>query len=67
MKNEAAFLLAESGRVDAWDQEEKSSYDAAALDTEYRDRLYSEEGLALLALLDCLEQESTPVVYAGTR
>ena len=64
MKNEAAFLFAESGRVDAWDQEEKSSYDAAVLDTEYRDRLYSEKGLALL---DRLEQGSTPVVYVGTR
>jgi hypothetical protein len=64
MKNEAAFLFAESGRVDAWDQEEKASYDAAVLDTEYRDRLYSEKGLALL---DSLEQESTPVVYTGTR
>jgi len=64
MKNEAAFLFAESGRVDAWDQEEKLSYDAAVLDTEYRDRLYSEKALALL---DCLEQESTPVVYVGTR
>jgi hypothetical protein len=61
MKNEASFLFAESGRVDAWDQEEKSSYDAAVLDTEYRDRLYSEKGLALL---DRLEQESTPAVYA---
>jgi hypothetical protein len=64
MKNESAFLFAESGRVDAWDQEEKSSYDAAELDTEYRDRLYSEEGLALL---DCLEQESAPLVHAGSR
>jgi hypothetical protein len=64
MKNEAAFLLAESRRVDAWDQEEKSSYDAGVLDAEYRGRLYSEKGLALL---DCLEQESTPAVYAGMR
>ncbi len=54
MKDEAAFLFAESGRPDTWDQEEKSSYDAAVLDTEYRDRLYSEKGLELL---DCLEQE----------
>lgn len=64
MKNEAAFLFAESGRVDAWDQEEKSSYDAAALDTEYRDRLYSEKGLALL---ESLEEVASPVVCAGTR
>ena len=64
MKNEAAFLFAESGRVDAWDQEEKSSYDAAALDTEYRDRLYSEKGLALL---ESLEEAASPVVCAGTR
>lgn len=63
MKDEAAFLFAESGRVDAWDQEEKSSYDTAVLDTEYRDRLYSEKGRALL---DRLEQDSTPVGYAGT-
>jgi hypothetical protein len=64
MKNEAAFLFAESGRVDAWDQEEKSSYDAAALDTEYRDRLYSEKGLALL---ESLEEAASPLVCAGTR
>jgi len=64
MKNEAAFVFAESGRVDAWDQEEKSSYDAAVLDTEYRDRLYSVKGLALL---DSLEQESAPVLYASAR
>ena len=65
MKNEAAFLFAESGRVDAWDQEEKLSYDAAVLDDEYRGRLYSEKGLALLNGLE--KQESAPVVYAGTR
>ena len=41
MKNEPAFLFAESGRVDAWDQEEKFSYEAAVLDAEYRARLYS--------------------------
>ena len=64
MKNEAAFLFAESGRVDAWDQEEKSSYDAAVLDTEYRDRLYSEKGLALL---ESSEEGIAPVVSAGTR
>ncbi len=64
MKNEAAFLFAESGRVDAWDQEEKSSYDAAVLDSEYRDRLYSEKGLALL---ESLEERTAPVVYAGTK
>ncbi len=64
MKNEAAFLFAESGRVDAWDQEEKSSYDAAVLDSEYRDRLYSEKGRALL---ESLEERTAPVVYAGTK
>jgi hypothetical protein len=64
MKNEAAFLFAESVRVDAWDQEQKSSYDAAVLDTEYRDRLYTEKGLALL---DRLEQEASPLVHTGTR
>ena len=62
MKNEAVFLFADSGCVDAWDQEGRPSYDAAALDSEFRDRLYSEKGLALL---ERLEQES-PVVYAGT-
>jgi hypothetical protein len=64
MKNEAAFLFAESARADAWDQEEKSSYDAAVLDTEYRDRLYSEKGRALL---ESLEEAASPVVCAGTR
>jgi hypothetical protein len=64
MKNEAAFLLAESGSVDSWEQEEKSSYDAAALDTEYRDRLYSEKGLALL---NRLETEPASPVYACAR
>ena len=52
MKNEAAFLFAESGRVDAWDQEEKSSYDAAVLETEFQDRLYSERGLELLGSIE---------------
>ena len=61
MKNQFAFLFAESDRVDDCDQEEKSSYDAVALDTEYRDRLYSEKALALI---NGLEQESTPVAYA---
>jgi hypothetical protein len=64
MKNEAAYLFAESGRVDPWDQEGKSSYDAAVLDIEYRDRLYSEKGRELL---DRLEQDSTPVIHAGRR
>lgn len=64
MKNEAAYLFAESGRVDPWDQEEKASYDAAVLDLEYRDRLYSEKGLAIL---DEMEKESTPLVHARNR
>jgi hypothetical protein len=34
------------------------------LDTEYRDRLYTEKGLSLL---DRLEQESGPLVHTGTR
>lgn len=54
MKNEPVFLFAESTRVDPWDQEEKASYNASLLDTEYRDRLYSDKGLELL---DSFEQE----------
>lgn len=64
MKNEAVFLFAESTRVDTWDEEEKSSYDAFVLDTEYRDRLYSEKGLALL---DSFEHEPAPAVRASAR
>ena len=64
MKNEAIFLFAESRRLDAWDQEEKVSYDVTVLDTEFRDRLYSEKGLELL---DSLERESAPVVCAKSR
>lgn len=59
MKNEAAFLFAESGKVDAWDEEEKASYDAAALDSEFRERLFSEKGLQLL---DSIEEDSAPAV-----
>lgn len=64
MKNEAVFLFAESTRVDIWDQEEKFSYNASLLDTEYRDRLYSEKGLALL---DSFEHEPAPAVHASAR
>lgn len=64
MKNEAYFLIAESARFDSWVEEEKASYDAAVLAAEYRDRLYSEKGRALL---DALEQESTPAVIMGVR
>ena len=63
MKNEDAFLFAKSERLDAWDQEEKVSYDAAVLDTEFRDRLYSEKGLELL---DSLERQSAPLAYASS-
>lgn len=64
MKNETVFLFAESTRVDPWDQEEKASYDASRLDTEYRDRLYSDKGLALL---DSFEQEPAPAVHTCAR
>lgn len=52
MKNESVFLYAESGRADVWEQEEKSSYDAKVLDAQYQERLFSENGLALLDSLD---------------
>jgi hypothetical protein len=61
MKNEVVFLLAKSDRPDAWDQEEKASYDAAVLDTEFRNRLYSEKGLELL---DSLERQPAPLACA---
>jgi hypothetical protein len=52
MRNEPAFLFAELAQVDAWEQEEKPSYDAATLDDEYRARLYSEKGRELLKSLE---------------
>ena len=64
MKNEAVFLYADSGRTDLWEQEEKPSYDAQLLDTQYQERLFSETGRALL---NSLNEEDAPVVYASGR
>ncbi len=61
MKNEAVFLYAESGTSDSWEQEEKSSYDAELLATQYQERLFSEAGRALL---DTVHDEPAPVLCA---
>lgn len=48
MKTESAFVFAQSAAMENWEEEDKSSYDAAALETEYRNRLYSDKGRDLL-------------------
>jgi hypothetical protein len=48
MKKEAVFLYAESSRSDVWEHEEKPSYDARILDTQYEARLFSDKGRELL-------------------
>lgn len=64
MKKEAVFLYAESARSDVWEHEEKPSYDARVLDTQYEARLFSDKGRELLKTSN---QDAGSALRAGGR
>lgn len=55
MEKEAAFLYAKSCATDEWENEEHTSYDVDTLHREYRERLFSDKAVALMAAQEKLD------------
>jgi hypothetical protein len=48
MKDDTALMYARLSQYDSWEQQEEKSYDIKELREEYRNRLYSEDGLRMI-------------------